>query len=74
MNYFLNLKDGKLTITTYRQACGLETDQADLLDAYQKETGEELTAWIDDEDHPIVKDLLTKDDDLEHDCYEDYYE
>ena len=44
---FLNLKNGQLSINTYRFADALATDQEDLYSAFKNETGETLTADIE---------------------------
>lgn len=44
---FLNLKNGALTINSYRFVDALDTEQADLYQAFKNESGETLTASIE---------------------------
>ncbi len=47
MNYFLNYKNGNVSIDTYRLVNAISTDVYDIINAYQKESNEILTASID---------------------------
>ncbi len=49
MNYFLNLKNGQLSINTYRFPDAQVTTQDDLYKSYRKESEEILTASIENE-------------------------
>lgn len=47
MNYFLNLKNGEVSINTYRLADAQVTDVLDIVSAKHNDTGETLTASLD---------------------------
>lgn len=44
---FINLKDGVITVKTYRDPAALATDLPDMLHAIDKETGEHLVIDAD---------------------------
>lgn len=47
MSYFLNYKNGNVSIDTYRLVNAVSTDVDDIVNAYQTESNEILTANID---------------------------
>ena len=61
---FLNLRDGNLTINTYRFPDAFSTCQADLLKIFQRGKIETLTAIVDTKEIPdrVVKSGLRNDD------------
>lgn len=59
MTNFANLKNGQITINTYRIPDASVTTLEDLLECYEKETEETLTASIEsDEDLRRVESLI----------------
>ena len=50
MYHFLNLKEGQITIDTFRNVNATLTDVMDIADAVRNETGEILTAGMDTEE------------------------
>jgi hypothetical protein len=47
-NYFVNYQSGLITINTYRLPHAIATDVADILDAIASDSGEVLTASLND--------------------------
>jgi hypothetical protein len=72
MNYFVNYKNGKCSIDTYRLADAAVTDMSDLICSFMQESGESLTVSLDIYLDESAKAVIEKLEKSGFDSYEDF--